>query len=71
MDLSRLILHEDLTGIGLNQTERDAHECGLARPVLTEQSEDLTRTGLEVDPVARYDRAEPLGDPAELDDRTG
>ena len=56
--------------VGLEQSVEDAHERGLARPVLSHQGVDLARLEIEGDIPVRRHRAEPAGDAAERDARS-
>ena len=47
----------------------DFHQRALAGAVLAEQPVDLAGQQLEIDPAERDGAAEPLGDPAQLEDR--
>jgi hypothetical protein len=69
MDPDGPAVDPDLTRIHARQAVEDPHEGGLARPVRTEERVDLTPSQLEVDGVVGDEVTEPLGDPAQIDDR--
>src|SRR3712207_7079858 len=50
--------------------EEDAHERGLAGPVLAQETYDLTFRETKVDRVVGGQRAEPLGDAGEAEERS-
>ena len=66
---TRLPVDQDLAGIGLRQPVGDAHDRGLAGPVLAEQRVDLAATDVEVDAVVGDEVPEPLADAAQLQGR--
>ncbi len=68
-DATRLPIDQDLTGIGLREPVGDAHDRGLAGPVLAEQRVDLAATDVEVDAVVGDEVPEPLADAAQLQGR--
>jgi len=61
--------HLDRTRIGHIVTEQDRDQRGFARAVFTEQGQHLARCERERDVVVGHQRAEPLGDAAESQDR--
>ncbi len=66
-DLHRLAVEQDLALVGLVEPVEDVHQRRLARAVLTQQRVDLPALQLEVDRIVRDQRAEALGDPAQLE----
>ena len=62
---------EDLTTVGLEDAREDLHEGRLARAVLTEQSDDLAGTQIEVDPLEGLEPTETALDAAKLDHGRG
>ena len=54
--------------VGGVMAEQDVHQRGLARAVLAQKRDHLTRVQLEAHRVVRGERAEPLGDPVEAED---
>ena len=57
----------DPAGVGLRHPREDAHQRGLARPVLAQQAVHLARADREVDVVVRDDARERLRDADQLD----
>jgi hypothetical protein len=66
-DLGRLSVHADLALVRAVQPVEDRHQRRLAGPVLAQQGVNLTLPQIEVDPVVRDDRTEPLGYSAEFE----
>ena len=54
----------DRARVGAKPAGQDVHQRGLAGAILTEQRDDLARTGVEVDAVEREQRAEAAGEVA-------
>jgi hypothetical protein len=63
VDRYRQAVYRDLSPIGLIQTIEDAHQSGLARPILTQQRVDLPGPQGEIDSVVGQYCAEALADP--------
>src|SRR5690606_3186717 len=62
-----LVVQQDVALLGLVQAVQDVHQGGLARPVLAQEAVDLARLDHQVDVVVRDERAEALGDTAQLE----
>ena len=60
-------VEQDLALVGLVQAVEHVHERGLARAVLAQQAVDLACLDREVDVVVGRERAEALGDAAQLE----
>ena len=60
VDLDRLAVHADLALVRVVEPVEDRHQRRLAGAVLAQQGVHLTAAEVEVDPVVRDDRAEPL-----------
>jgi hypothetical protein len=60
VDLDRLAVNADLPLVRVVKPVEDRHQRGLAGAVLPQQGVDLAAAEVEVDPVVRDDRAEPL-----------
>ena len=58
-------------GVGDIMTEEDVDERALSRAVLAEERHDLAAPDRERDVVVGYQRAEPLGDAAQFEQRSG
>ena len=71
VELHRLRREPDLAGVGLVQPEHDVHQRALAGAVLAEQAVHLALVQGEVDVLVGDDAGEALGDPPDLEDRTG
>ena len=65
----RFPVHQDLSGIGREQTEQYRHQGGLARSVLADHRVDFTGPDRHVDGVVRQDPWEPFGDTSQLERR--
>ena len=66
-DRDRLAVDEDLALVRAEHAVDDVHQRRLARAVLAEQRVDLAAPQREVDGVVGRQRAEALGDAAELE----
>ena len=66
-DVDRLTADQHLALVGLVEAVEDAHQRGLAGPVLADDAVDRAAAHGEIDLAVRHDRAEALGDAAELD----
>src|SRR6266542_1887495 len=62
-------VERDGAGIGPVETGQDAHERGLAGPVLPEDGQHLTGVDGQVDPGVGHGAGEGLDDPPKLDER--
>ena len=67
VDRHRFAVEHDLALVRVVEPVEDVHQRRLAGPVLPEQRVDLAALQLEVDRVVRDQRAEALGDPAQLE----
>jgi hypothetical protein len=65
--VAREVTH--LAGIGLVHAGKDLHESRLARPVVADEREDLTRADVDRDAVERKVRAEALRQSLDRDER--
>ena len=71
LDRHGLAVEQELALVRPVEPVEDAHQRRLARPVLAQQRVDLAFSQVEVDAVVRDDRAESLGDPAQLERERG
>src|SRR5699024_4982637 len=67
VDRCRFAVEQDLAFVGVEQPVQHVHQGGLAGTVLAEEAVDLTGLDGQVYPVVGCQRAEPLGQPPNLE----